>query len=287
MKRRITVILALLFLANIYSQNTIKNSVTEKIVYKTIDTISLNLHVFYPEGHKKTDKTPVLIYFHGGGWVGGSYKKFLAEANYFANRGIVAITAEYRIRNTHGTTPFESVNDAKSAIRYLREHALELGIDKNKVIAGGSSAGGHLAAAAGNIIGLEEEGEDLTISSKPNALVLLFPVFDNSEEGFGYKKFKERYKEISPMHNITKGAPPTIVFLGTKDKLIAVETVKKYKQKMEEVGSRCDLHLYEDGEHGLYGKNKLIKYKDDMLLKTDLFLISLGYLTRAPTSLTN
>jgi len=287
MRKQIPIIFALLFLVNVSSQNVIKNSTPKKIIYKTIDTVSLNLHIFYPEGQKRTNKTPVIIFFHGGGWVGGSYKKFLKEANYFANRGIIAITAEYRIRNKHNTTPFEAVNDAKSAIRYLRVHATELGIDENKVIAGGSSAGGHLAAATGNIIGLEEEGEKLTISSKPNALVLLYPVFDNSKEGFGYKKFKERYKEISPMHNITKGSPPTIVFLGTKDKLISVETAEKYKQKMEEVGSRCDLHLYKDATHGLYGKNKDFFYKDDIICKTDSFLVSLNYLKEIPMNLKN
>ncbi len=286
MKKILCFILVVLSSVFGYSQNSIEQINAVKIVYKTLDTVSLNLHVFYPEGHKKTDKTPVIIFFHGGGWAGGSYKKFLTEANYFANRGIVAITAEYRIRNKHNTTPFEAVNDAKSAIRYLRLHAAELGIDKNKVIAGGSSAGGHLAAATGNIIGLEEKGEDLTISSKPNALVLLFPVIDNSEEGFGYKRFKERYKEISPMHNISIGAPPTIIFSGTKDKLISVKTIEKYKQKMEAVGSRCDLFLYENGEHGLYGKNEEgLSYKEDVIYKTDAFLVSLNYLKGEPMNL--
>ena len=145
---------------------------------------------------------------------------------------------------------------------------------------GGGSAGGHLAAACGNIIGLEEDREDLTISSKPNALVLFNPVYDNSKDGFGYRRMNGRHLEISPLHNITKGAPPTIVFFGTKDKTTPVSSSKAYEKKMHDVGSRCDLFLYEGQEHSFFNRGK---YFIETLRETDIFLESLGYLSGKPT----
>ena len=87
---------------------------------------------------------------------------------------------------------------------------------------------------------LEEEGEDLNISSKPNVQVLFNPVLDNGPDGYGYDRIGEQYPEISPFHNLRKSSPPTILFLGTADKLVPVSTIKKYREKMECIGSRCD-----------------------------------------------
>ena len=221
-----------------------ENQLTVK--YKQIDTVDLHLYIYYPPNYSKKKKYPAILFYFGGGWKWGSYKQFEPHAKYFADRGMIGILVDYRVKNKHKTTPFDAVKDAKSSIRFLRENANKLNINKRKIVAAGGSAGGHMAAAAGNIIGLEEEVEDLSISSRPDALVLFNPVFDNGPEGYGYDRIGERYKEISPIHNIRKGAPPTIVFLGTADILIPVETALAYKNKMEDVGSRCDLFLYKD-----------------------------------------
>jgi len=98
-------------------------------------------------------------------------------------------------------------------------------------VASGGSAGGHLAAAAANVPGLNDPNDNLKISAIPNALVLYNPFFDNGPTGYGYERIGERYPEISPIHNIRKKAPPSTVFLGTKDQLIPVETAKLFKQK--------------------------------------------------------
>lgn len=252
----------------------------ETIEYKKIDTISLKLHIYKPETFNPNETYNCIVFFHGGGWNGGNHKAFRRQSQYLASRGMIAISADYRLYITHNTTPFDAVNDAKSAIRYVRKHAELLCIDPNKISSGGGSAGGHLAAACGNIIGLEEDYEDLTIPSKPNALVLFNPVYDNSKEGYGYRKMEGRYLEISPLHNITKGAPPTIVFFGTKDKTTPVASSKAYEKKMHDVGSRCDLFLYEGQEHSFFNKGK---YFIETLREMDVFLESLGYLSGNPT----
>ena len=171
--------------------------------------------IYYPLDFSKSKKYPAIAFFFGGGWVNGSIGQFEPQAKYFAQRGMVSILVDYRVRNRNGTTPFDAVRDAKSAIRFIRANARKFHIKKHEIVASGGSAGGHLAAAAGNINGLEEPSENQKISSKPNALVLFNPVFDNLTPGsYGYDRIGDRYREISPMHNITKGAPPTVVFLG-------------------------------------------------------------------------
>src|SRR5690606_30010989 len=129
--------------------------------------------------------------------------------------------------------------------------AEELGIDTAYIAAGGGSAGGHIAAAA-DLTGIDEATDNLSVDPRPDALVLFNPVFNNGPGNYGYERLTERYLEISPFHNIRKGAAPTIVFLGTQDKLIPVETAKEYQRKMQEVGSRCDLFLYEGQGHGFF-----------------------------------
>lgn len=248
-----------------------------QVVYKTVGTTELKLHIFNPEGHKSSDKRSAVVFFFGGGWNKGSPSQFYPHCEHLASRGIVAISAEYRVKSRDNTTPRECVKDGKSAIRWLRQHAKELGIDPERLAAGGGSAGGHVAAAAGTLKGLEAEGENLGISSRPDALILFNPVYDNGPGGFGHNRVKEYWEEFSPMHNISEETPPTIVFLGTKDKLIPVATAKEYKRLMEEKGNRCDLHLYEGQPHAFFNYSRRDNYTRTVI-EMDRFLASLGYL---------
>jgi len=258
-----------------YSQIKIPKINPIEIIYKQIDTITLKLHVYQPENLDTSISHPAIVFFHGGGWNGGTYKAFSRQASYLASKGMIAFSVDYRLFKTHGTSPFEAVNDAKSAMRYIRQHAKQLHINPDMIAAGGGSAGGHLAAACGNVVGLEEPNEDLSISSVPNALVLYNPVYDNSKNGYGYGKMEGRHLEISPLHNISVGAPPTVVFFGTKDKTTPVASSEEYKKRMDAVGSRCDLFLYEGQEHSFFNRGE---YFTTTLLESEIFLKSLGYL---------
>ena len=264
------------------SAQLVKLDGAKAIQYKQVGDTKLFLHVFNPKDHQASDRRPAIVFFFGGSWNGGTPKQFEPHCRYLASRGMVAITAEYRVNSRNKTTPFECVKDGKSAIRWVRANAGKLGVDPKRVAAGGGSAGGHVAAATGNCLGLEEDGEDLKVSSKPDVLVLFNPVYDNSSKGYGHNRVKPRWKEISPMHNIRKGAPPTIVFLGTKDKLIPVSTAQEYEKRLVAVGSRSELHLYEGATHGFFNKSKGDAYPDTVI-KMDDFLNSLGWLKGEPT----
>ncbi|MET3114305.1 acetyl esterase [Pedobacter sp. CG_S7] len=256
----------------------------KKRTYKKIDTVDLKLHLYYPQGYKKNKQYPAIIFFFGGGWNSGSINQFEQHARYFSSRGMISILADYRVFSRNKTSPFEAVKDARSALRYIKIHSKNLNIDSTKIVASGGSAGGHLAAAC-DLLNVDEAGDDLAISTKPVALVLFNPVFDNGPGGYGYERIGEGYPEISPIHNIKIGAAPTILFFGTKDKFVPIETAKLYKSKIEAVGTKCDLFLFEGQGHGFFNYHKIGKntYFLETLKEADHFLYSLGLIKGKPT----
>jgi len=257
------------------------SSAQEKILFKQIDTVKLYMEVYRPQFIDSTVTTPAMVFFFGGGWSSGERSQFIHQATYFSKRGLTCFLVDYRTKNKNNTTPFESLKDAKTAIRFVRKNAKTFGIDASKIIASGGSSGGHLAAATALIDAYTESTDDLSISCIPNALVLFNPVIDNGPGGYGYEKIGDAYKNFSPLHNIKAGAPPTIIFLGTTDKHIPVETANYYKIVMEKVKSRCDLLLYEGQGHGFFNYKNIENYKKT-IFETDKFLISLGYLKNEP-----
>ncbi|MFO7821700.1 MAG: alpha/beta hydrolase fold domain-containing protein [Lentisphaeria bacterium] len=248
------------------------------ICYKTIGETQLKLHIFNPPSHSAADRRSAIVFFFGGGWVGGTPEQFYPHCRHLADLGMVAIAAEYRVENTHQASPRECVKDGKSAIRWVRRHAVELGVNPQMLAAGGGSAGAHVAAAAAVTEGFEEEGDDRAVSCRPNALVLFNPVFDNGPGGYGHERVKEYWQAFSPLHNIDSDTPPSVVFLGTRDRHVPVETAKKYKQTMENNGCRCDLHLYEGQAHGFFNFANTDNY-NRTVAEMDSFLNELGYLS--------
>jgi acetyl esterase/lipase len=248
------------------------------VPYKQVGSSSLYLHVFNPKGHSIQDRTPAIVFFFGGGWNGGTPKQFYPQSAYLATRGMVAICAEYRTKSSHQTTPKACVKDGKSAMRWVRYHANDLGIDPNKIAAGGGSAGGHVAATTATIKSFDAP-LDPEVDAAPQALVLFNPVYDNGPDGYGHDRVKDYWKKFSPMHNLHDDVPPTIVFLGTKDKLIPVKTGQSFQSRMQRLNLRSELVLYEKEGHGFFNKNKF----NETLFETDRFLTSLGFLKEDPT----
>jgi acetyl esterase/lipase len=255
---------------------------TKSFIYKKAKQAELEMVVHFPPGWKETDKRPAIVFFFGGGWTNGTIKAFETQATYLAGRGMVAACADYRIKSRHEEiTPKECVEDAKSAVRWLRQNAAKLGIDPNRIVASGGSAGGHIAACAALTPGLEAEGEDTTISSKPNALVLFYSVLRftgtpllmkriGSDEAVG--------KAISPTLHLKKESPPTLLLYGTADKLLAQG--EQFMKKSKELGHHAEMFTAEGQPHGFSAKPP---WREKAMERVEEFLVSIGYLQK-PTA---
>lgn len=254
-----------------------KLKASRTVVYKKVGDRELKLHIFEPAGFKPTDRRPAYVVIHGGGWVNGNAKRMYPFAAHFAQLGMVGFSIEYRlVRPESGTTPFECVKDGRSAIRYIRAHAAELGIDPQKIIVSGGSAGGHVAAATAQFDGIDEAGEDLSVSSVPQALVLLFPVIDTSKEGYGNAKCGPEWEKISPLHRVKPGVPPTLIFHGTADTVTPFKGATAFRDAMAKAGNPCELVVHQGGLHGYLMRTQ--ELYDETEKKTDDFLQSLNLL---------
>ncbi|HCD34152.1 MAG TPA: peptidase S9 [Phycisphaerales bacterium] len=243
--------------------------------YKHVEDVELKLNVYFPPDHKVTDKRPAIVFYFGGGWTSGNMDHFKRQSLRLAQLGMVAITPDYRTKKRHGTPPFDCVADAKSAMRWVRKNAAKLGVDAERIVAGGGSAGGHLAAACALIKSFDDPQDDVSISPVPVALVLFNPVIDNGPGGYGHDRIKDKYPEFSPLHNITQNAPPTLIMLGDKDKLIPVATMEEYKKRMQQVGSECEVIIYKDQGHGFFNRGESFK---QTLEAAETFLKKQGFI---------
>ena len=245
------------------------------VLYKKVGDVELQLRVFLPEGWKPEDRRPCFLAIHGGGWVAGTPTIMYCVTDYLARRGWVAVSMQYRFHHRDGgTTVFDSVDDARSAMRYLRTHANELGIDPQQIVAGGRSAGGHLAAATALFPELDGRQAATDVSCVPNALVLFSPVIDTSAEGYGKELIGERWREISPVHHVRPGLPPTIVFHGKRDATTPFAGAKAFVQQMQRVGNRCELVASDRGSHSYMMRTEQLF--DEAMTKTLKFLATAG-----------
>jgi len=230
-------------------------------IYKKVDGYELEMHLFLPDAQKFTGQRPTILYFHGGSWSEGKPDWFFGEGEEFAKRGWVAAAVEYRIKGRHGTLPFESVKDAKSAVRWLRENAVKYKINPDEIVATGNSAGGHLALATVLAESWNEESDDLNFSAKPNALMVVSGVFDltvdNSKWIVKTLEDKELVKGISPNHLIKDGLPPMLIIHGENDGNCLYSTAVYFVTVSESLNNEVTFRTIEDAGHfiwfGRYG----------------------------------
>jgi len=286
---------------NASMETSMRDAGAEVYVYKECQTadgkpVSLNLYVFSPEDHQAPEdhpdaaRRPAIVFFFGGGWRSGRPSQFTEHCKYLASRGMVAMTADYRVSSRHGTKAIACVADGKSAVRWIREHAEELGIDPERVAAGGGSAGGHVAACTGVIEGSEAPGEDTSVSSRPDALALFNPALvlakvddrpplDPDRVSGLADRMGVPPRQLSPIHHVSGSAPPTIIFHGRDDKTVAFWTAEAFCDAMKEAGNRCELVGFDGQGHGFFnhgrGDNSNYQKTIDAL---DKFLVSIGFL---------
>jgi acetyl esterase len=276
-------------------QTGTKETHAEEFAFKSTPQGDLKIHVFFPDGWKSSDQRPVILLFFGGGFISGSPDQLFSKARYFAARGIVAAAPEYRIQSKHQTLPDKSIEDAASAVRWVRKSAQRLGIDPNRLIAAGASAGGTAAAVIAVTDEFDGAVTDKSISARPNALVLLNPATGTVRIPEGMQKPREEIVQswarmYAHFENPQKGNPPTIVFFGTQDSLLGPG--RAYVRKSLAAGNRVELYTAEGQGHGFFndthstgpdGKLGRPGWHEAVLRKTDEFLGSLGYLKGKPS----
>lgn len=263
---------------------------SEAFVFRTAGTNELRLFVVKPKGWTKSDQRPCFVSFFGGGWVSGSPERSVSWAKWAAGLGLVGVAPDYRTRGRFNGTPEDCVSDARAAVRWVEEHAEDLGIDSKKIIAHGGSAGGHVAAWTA--IPSDGPGKnDPAPKILPAALVLLNPVTDTKDTGYGgSKRFgvsPERALACSVPDQMPKKMPPTIVFHATGDMTVPYANSVAFKKKMEDNGNRCELvtfeglgHSYNSSKFGAEGKAADKKTREEIIR----FLQSLGLVKSSETT---
>jgi len=290
-QRQFFIIVFLLFYVSIFAQD---NAVVhEERVYKTIDGKPLKADVFYTAETKQKYLNPAIAFFHGGGWAYGSPSEFYGACERFANKGFITFSFQYRLSITENgmvphpeITPVESVKDARSAMRWIRENASSFNINPDKIVAGGQSAGGQLVLTTAMSENVNEESDKLDISPVPNA-ILLYSSSVNTLEAWADRLLGDRREEIwsiSPYHNLKAGLPPMISFHGIEDCTVPFWVVDFFKAKTTSLGNYFELIAFEGRKHYLAeGNEKYATYFDEEILeRTDLFLEKFGFLDPSP-----
>jgi acetyl esterase len=248
--------------------------------YKSVNGIDLKLHIFTPESDNDESKAAV-VFFFGGGWLQGSVSQFVPHSQHLASRGVVSIVADYRVWNRHHSNVMSAVADAKSAIRWLRSHAEELGIDPNRLAAGGGSAGGHLAVATAVVPYFDEPDEDHRISSSPSLLLLFNPAVDTSQIGQRREdQFQGQGENLSPQHQLVDSSVPTFIVHGKADTTVPFSHALAYCDKLKGLSGTCELHGYEEATHGFFNKGRENdRWYTPTVREMDRFLIRFGYMS--------
>ncbi|MEO5564384.1 MAG: alpha/beta hydrolase [Chitinophagaceae bacterium] len=244
--------------------------------YKTVDGFPLDIHLFLPGKSSATTKYPAMVYFSGGSWTKGSPEWAFGNCTDYAKKGWVGVSVEYRLADRHGTTAFDAVKDARTAIRWLRQHASEYNIDTNRIVASGNSAGGHLVLSAALSDQWNEKTDDLRYSASPNLLLVYSGVYDMIGDGNTSwiskdLKDKNEVKKISPLHLIREGLPPMLLFHGTNDHSVAFETAKSFEEAMKKTNNDFEFHSLEGASHEIWFERRFYssidQWRNDFLKK--------------------
>lgn len=264
--------------------NTFVNGPVGRI-YAAPGGVELKAYVF-SRGKASARRRPAIVLFHGGGWTMGEPQWAFPRAKHFAERGMVAVAAQYRLSDQKEITPLEAMADARAVIRWMRKHADSLGIDPGHIAAYGWSAVAHLAASTA--IFDESDPGDSIISAAPNALVLVSPAVSLAADGWVQRLLGQRgnARDISPDEYVRRGLPRTLILEGSDDTVTPLSGVKRFCERLRAAGNNCELHVYQGFGHlftprgipddGMPKPDPAISA--DAAARADRFLKALGFL---------
>ena len=282
MKKLYSIIIFLLTLSSLDAERVYSNNPPQGKVYtyKEVDGVTREMEIYFPKGHDSSKKTvPGILLFHGGGWGGGTRVMFSYQCNYFASRGLVAATVSYRLatkaekQSMRGEKSFKRfcITDAKSAIRWYKQNADELGIDPKRIIAGGGSAGGHISLLATTTPGLNDPNDPKGYDTSVAAYLLFNPALSGGDA---------KDPEVDFLQQLKADFPPSIAFFGSEDPRMKKGWIPAY-EKMKSLGIKSvDFRVAEGMGHGFFNSQP---WADITLIEADRFLHDLGFLKGDPT----
>lgn len=223
------------------------------IQYDTFDNVKMDLNLYYPENKDKDVKRGIVVFFFGGGWSGGTVKQFEPQAKELVRLGMAAALPSYRVLSRDGTPIEVAIQDAIYCVGHLYEHADEYGIDRDKIVLSGGSAGAHIALSS--VLLDTFIPEKFQYKDKIKGLLLCNPVLDAvqfAERAEAIKKSSYSPIDISPIHHIRKDMPDTVIFQGTIDQTVPVEKAREYAENVRQIGNECKLVEYDGCGHGFF-----------------------------------
>ena len=209
---------------------------------------------FYRPLQKATDVAVVV--FPGGGYTHLAEHEGEGYARFLNTLGITAFVCNYRVSPNRFPLP---LMDARRAMRFVRANAEKFGINKNKVLAMGSSAGGHLTALLSTYTAEIGEANDELLSEEflPNGQILCYPVISSDENIFHRGSFEnllgERYAEkekFRPELLVNSTTPPAFIWHTAEDTLVPCQNSCRYATALWQNKIRCELHIFPTENHG-------------------------------------
>ncbi|MDF3055964.1 MAG: nlhH 1 [Rariglobus sp.] len=224
----------------------------ETFTFRDASPEPVRLHVFKSKGWKADDRRPAFIWFFGGGFVRGTPLQSASWAKRAAQLGMVGVAADYRtVERWPATNATEAVADARAALRWVQDHASELGVDPERVVVGGGSAGGHLAlwtAITKTPPGLDDAEAP---KFKPVALLLNCPAADTSKaSGMRGARFKSIDPDaFSPLQNLDARMPPVLLIHGDADTTVPYAHAVALSKALIAAGNICEFVTVPGGTH--------------------------------------
>ncbi len=234
-------------------------SVEQDVTFSAAGEMELKLDIYRPKGESKR---AAILFFHGGGWRGGTKAGMRGYAEALAEYGFVGIPSQYRLL---GQAPFPAqINDVKAAIRWTRANAAKLDIDPDKIALFGASAGAHLtllAAGTPNDPRFEGDGSNQGVSSAVGAAIALFP-----PTGFYHGAPSDKYlapatnllgegysaeaaHAASPITYVSENYPPTLFLHGTQDRVVHHAHSIVMHDALRAAKAKADVHLFHGHNH--------------------------------------
>jgi acetyl esterase/lipase len=249
------------------------------VTYARANNIELKLDLYLPKN--RTNPTPTLILFHGGGWVDGQKERNVLYLLPYLSMGWSAVNVEYR--TGHQSPAPAAVEDTRCALRWITTHARQYSLDSSKFVLTGTSAGGHLSLITGMLPANNPFDRQCTVEGgerwntvtvpemKVAAIVNWFGIGDVADllEGPNAKNYAREWfgsmsnaeqlaKQLSPVNYVRAGLPPIITIHGENDDVAPYSHSVRLHSMLDKAGVPNRLVTIKGRKHGGFSSQEML-----------------------------